>query len=657
MYQINKITSHPTVDFAAEELKKYLRMMMPECGEIFIKYAPEAKDGFCLGLMADFGLDTSEAEDLELDDILHVDVDDEGNGVIAGSNPRSVLLSVYRYLTENGCRWFFPGIDGEYIPMQDIKATKYHKMADCRYRGQCNEGAEYQPNMMEIIDFQPKIGMNVFMMEFDNPKVYYDYYYNANHNHANRDAEPINATIAKQWKRQCEAELSKRSLQFHDMGHGWTAEPFGISSANGWVKEEDNPIPDGMRQYLAEVNGVRELWGGVALNTQFCMSNPEARSIVAKYIAEYADKHQNADYLHVWLADGSYNHCECANCRKKIPSDWYVMLMNEIDERLTAKKLNTRVVFICYTDTTWAPLEEKIHNTHRFSFLLAPITRVYTSCVPQVLPKIGLRPFKLNEHGSFPKTVEEYILHGQAWKKAADIPTMVYEYHFWLHQYRDPGSMEFAKLIHDDVKGYYKHGFNGLIQDGSQRSFFPTGYHFLAYAATLFDTKVDLEQVKRDYFTHAFGEIADDVINYLTEITEAFDMKYLMDGANPAANTGGSKPAATYYSPKHAKSFRRVKDIVAKYAPIFEAHKVMPMRAQTVSMKLLRYHLEYVTGLAELWTLKALGADPEVVEKFTQFQDSFGRHEFEIGTCFDQRMAFSSWNRLLCSAKTFYEAD
>ncbi|MBQ8342145.1 MAG: DUF4838 domain-containing protein, partial [Clostridia bacterium] len=645
------------VDFAAEELKKYLRMMMPECGEIFIKYAPEAKDGFCLGLMADFGLDTSEAEDLELDDILHVDVDGEGNGVIAGSNPRSVLLSVYRYLTENGCRWFFPGIDGEYIPMQDIKATKYHKMADCRYRGQCNEGAEYQPNMMEIIDFQPKIGMNVFMMEFDNPKVYYDYYYNANHNHANRDAEPINATIAKQWKRQCEAELSKRSLQFHDMGHGWTAEPFGISSANGWVKEVDNPIPDGMRQYLAEVNGVRELWGGVALNTQFCMSNPEARSIVAKYIAEYADKHQNADYLHVWLADGSYNHCECANCRKKIPSDWYVMLMNEIDERLTAKNLNTRVVFICYTDTTWAPLEEKIHNTHRFSFLLAPITRVYTSCVPQVLPKIGLRPFKLNEHGSFPKTVEEYILHGQAWKKAADIPTMVYEYHFWLHQYRDPGSMEFAKLIHDDVKGYYKHGFNGLIQDGSQRSFFPTGYHFLAYAATLFDTKVDLEQVKRDYFTHAFGEIADDVINYLTEITEAFDMKYLMDGANPAANTGGSKPAATYYSPKHAKSFRRVKDIVAKYAPIFEAHKVMPMRAQTVSMKLLRYHLEYVTGLAELWTLKALGADPEVVEKFTQFQDSFGRHEFEIGTCFDQRMAFSSWNRLLCSAKTFYEAD
>ena len=38
MYVINKITSNHVVDFAAEELKKYLRMMMPKCGEIDIAY-------------------------------------------------------------------------------------------------------------------------------------------------------------------------------------------------------------------------------------------------------------------------------------------------------------------------------------------------------------------------------------------------------------------------------------------------------------------------------------------------------------------------------------------------------------------------------------------------------------------------------------------
>ena len=135
MYTIYKITSHPVVDFAAEELKKYLRMMMPYSNEITIRFAPDAIDGFRVGLMADFELDTSEAEDLELDDIIHIDTDAE-SGIIAGSNPRSVLLAVYRYLTLNGCRWLFPGIDGELIPIQNVFPTKYHKMADCRYRGQ-----------------------------------------------------------------------------------------------------------------------------------------------------------------------------------------------------------------------------------------------------------------------------------------------------------------------------------------------------------------------------------------------------------------------------------------------------------------------------------------------------------------------------------------
>ena len=66
MYFIKKITSNHVVDFAAEELKKYLRMMMPRCGEIKIDYDPAATDGFRLGLMQDFGLDVSEAKVMEI---------------------------------------------------------------------------------------------------------------------------------------------------------------------------------------------------------------------------------------------------------------------------------------------------------------------------------------------------------------------------------------------------------------------------------------------------------------------------------------------------------------------------------------------------------------------------------------------------------------
>ena len=640
MYSINKITSHPVVDFAAEELKKYLRMMMPYCNEITIRYAPDAQDGLRLGIMTDFGLDTAEADNLELDDILHIDTD-EKSGIIAGSNPRSVLLAVYRFLTLNGCRWLFPGIDGEFIPVQNIQATKYHKMADCRYRGQCNEGAEYQTNMIETIDFTPKIGMNVYMLEFDNPKTYYDSYYNHKANESNRDPEPINNTIIMQWKRQCEAEISKRGLQFHDMGHGWTAEPFGISSADGWKADESNPIPEEARQYLAMINGKRGFYKGVALNTQFCMSNANARTIVAKYITEYAKNHTNVDYLHVWLADASANHCECDECRKKTPSDWYVMLLNEIDERLTVAKLNTRIVFICYTDTTWAPLTERIRNRDRFSFMLAAITRSYTDPVPSEVPEVALSPFELNKKGSLPKTVEEYLLHAKRWQELGRCPSFVYEYHFWLHQYRDPGMMDFAKVIHGDVNGYKANGFDGLIEDGSQRSYFPNGFLFYVYAETLFDNNADFEEMKKDYFSHAYGEIWEDVVAYLTKITEAFDIRYLM-GAN-------------FYAPQRVPSLRRVHEITAEIEPILAAHKNMPKRAQTVAVRLLLKHLEYVNALADIFVLKALGADVEANRTYLEFLDRFGKYEFEIERYFDQFMFHHSIKRLVDKPATFYE--
>ena len=225
MYQIYKTSLSSPVDYAAEELKKYLRMLMPECSEIAISYQPEATEGFRLGLMQDFGLDVSDAEDPVLDDILYIAADEKG-GIIAGDNPRSVLLAVYEYLRRQGCRWLFPGVDGEFIPViEELKPVQYRHKPSCRYRGQCNEGSEFQSNMLEAIEFTPKVGMNVFMMEFRIPTSYYRRYYRHVDNEMNRAPEPVSDMTILQWKRQCEAEISRRGLQFHDMGHGWGADP------------------------------------------------------------------------------------------------------------------------------------------------------------------------------------------------------------------------------------------------------------------------------------------------------------------------------------------------------------------------------------------------------------------------------------------------
>ena len=635
MYQIKKINAHPTVDFAAEELKKYLRMMMPECGEIFISRDPAATEGLRLGLMQDFGLDVSEAEDAELDDIVHVDVDERGNGVLAGSNPRSVLFAVYRYLQENGCRWLFPGVDGEYIPMQDVGAVKYHKMADMRYRGQCNEGAEYQPNMMEAIDFTPKIGMNVFMLEFACPYVYYNRYYSAMNNPA-RDVEPVTAEQMVQWKRQCEAEISKRGLQFHDMGHGWTAEPFGMDTAYRWKHGEDKggeaPVPDESREFLPLINGERKVHFRGPMNTQFCMSNARARKLVVDYIVNYAHLHQNVDYLHVWLADSSNNHCECEECRKMIPSDWYVMLMNELDTALSARGLSTRIVFISYMDTAWPPLVERIQNPKRFSLLSAPISRSYTQSVPADISDATYTPYVRNNLTMFP-TVAPYIKCAKDWQNVCHVPAMLYEYHFWLAQYLDLGVLDFARVVYDDIQNYHKHGFNGLINDCSQRSYWPNGFAFSIYGQVQFDTSLKFEDLVEDYFSHTYGEDWRKVVELLGRIGKCIDTHYL-NGERSAKGEIGK-----HYNPAVADELREMPKVAQEYKELLENHRAMPYRAQTVAFKLLRYYVEYCERVAKCLVPKCFGAGAEAMALFQDFLADFGRHEHEIATCYDHFLA------------------
>ena len=639
MYRIYKICLNPTVDYAAEELKKYLRMMMPRCGGVPISYDPEAKDGLRLGLMQDFGLDVSDAADPEKDDILYIDTDGE-NGIIAGSNYRSVLLAVYRYLRENGCRWLFPGVDGEYIPICDVKPTKYRKLADLRVRAQCNEGAEFQNCMMETIEFTPKIGLNSYMLEFDNPKVYYNYYYDHHYNTANREPEPISSEQVLQWKRACEAEIEKRGLIFQDMGHGWTAEPFGLDTTEGWTKKAQE-IPAETRDYIAFCEGDRKLYHDCALNTQFCMSNPKARDIVATAIADYAENSPFVHYLHVWLADSNNNHCECDACREKITSDWYAMLMNDIDAKLTERGLDTRIVFCVYYDTAWAPETVKINNPERFTMLLGAITRSYTETPDLLAPVEPVRPYDRNKN-IFPTNLAQYVALTRDWEKMCPAPKFCYEYHFWVHQYYDVGGIRIARRIYEDVKAYRSAGFSGIIEDGSQRSFFPNGFAYFVYAESMFDKDVSFEALLEDYFSHAYGDGWREIAEYLELLGKTFDEKFL---------AYEHRRERSFYAPEHAVELRTIPAIVNAILPTLEARKNSKVRVQTVAMRLLLRHAEYAKLLSEPFALKAEGKEDEALAAYTKAFETIGRYEVEIERYFDLHMACSAFTREMFKKK------
>lgn len=605
MLIINKLTSHETVDFAAYELKKYLRMMMPNGGDIQIAYDPKAESGFRLGFMQDMGLDVSDVQNTELDDILYIDTTEDG-GIIAGDNPRSVLMAVYEFLRQNGCRWLFPGTDGEYVPLKTVGAVKYRHAASCRYRGPCIEGACTQQDLIETIEFIPKVGMNLFQMQFLVPTVFYKRHYNHTSNTL-RPAEPVSDKTMLQWKTACETEMAKRGIQFHDVGHGWTVAPFGVDTSAGWGVIDDSNLPEDAKKYLALYQGKRSLFRGIALNTQFCMSSEQARKKVASYIADYAEIHSNVDYIHVWLGDGHNNHCECEECAKKTVSDWYVLLLNEIDRSLAAKSLNTRIVFIAYTETTWAPLTERLENADRFTLMIAPISRNYTLTLTG--KQVDLPPFVRN-NVKLPADLDEYMAHFKAWRKVWNGACLAFEYHFWRHQVADPSGMFLAKRIYEDIECYKENGIDGLIACGSQRSYFPTGFAYYVFARKQYDISLSFDDILKEYFTCAFGQDWAQFVAYLYEIADCFGDKYLesKESADPSISP--------CYNPERAKKLRLAPEVLAKGAELIKTHYNSDDRIQTVSVRLLEEHANYFSLLATAFSYKADGDNEKALEVY-----------------------------------------
>ena len=634
MFTINKLFDSVVLDHAAEELKKYIRMMMPDAGDVAIFYNPEATSGFRLGLLEHFDL-PFEGEDARLDDVIHVSADATG-GILAGSNPRSVLFAVYRFLRENGCRWLYPGVDGDYVPLKDLEKVEYHKMADHRFRGFCNEGSESQTTMLECCDYYAKLEMNVFMLEHLIPISYYNRYYDHIGNEKNRTPETVPHSQILQWKRQHETEISKRGLMFHDIGHGWTCEPFGLPSSDGKNRIKGMTIPQETLDILALFGGKRELYHANPNLTNICMSNPAVRSKMVEFIANYAEKHENVDYLHVWLADGSRNHCECENCIQKTPTDWYMTIMNELDEELTARKLDTRIVFIAYVDTLWGPQEVTIKNPDRFSLLYAPISRSYLSSITEdsVIPEAPA--FELNNWEA-PKNAEEALGLLNTWKKTWKGPIFCYEYHFWRHQYADLGGYEMASRIHQDIRGLKFMGVDGIVEDGSQRSGFLNAFPLYVYAATLMNREISFEELTRDYYSHIYGEDWEEILETLRKMGKAFGFAYMSGRAS------ADEKISRFYDPAHAKDLEKVAEIAQEERGLANK-KLVLTRVQTISRRLLAFHADFCEELAKVAKEKALGHNFKAERLFREMMDKVGAREEEFQRYYDHGLVNYSYN-------------
>ena len=642
MLTIYKLQADHTIDFAAEELKKYLRMMMPETGDIIISYDPDAKEGFRLGFLADFDLAFT-GKDPELDDEYYIAMDTEG-GYIAGSNPRSVLFGIYRYLKKLGVRFMFPGAEGEFVPLQDVTPVQYHKLADHRIRGHALEGDPSLQIVLDYIDYMAKQELN----NFGGYAVvnYQRRYYLHRYNEKNRPPESLSYDLAdRQWRALYESEIRKRGLRLTSGGHKLLSSALGLDPADRYLYNSGKKQLDPkLAEHMALINGKRGLHRNDPDFTNICMSNPAARKKVIDKVIEWFEENPDKDSRAISLADTTHNHCECEECQKMRPSDWLMVMCNECDEEMTRRGMKQRLAFSSYIDTVFAPTQIKIKNPDRFSLSFCPISRNYLTSITEdtVLPET--KPYIRNAWEA-PQTMEDYVAHFKEWEYAYKGTRMTYEYHYWKPQFRDPGMQFFSRRIYEDTLSLNIVGTHGCMEDGSNRSFWPNGFHDYIYNETLMNRDLDYEAEYADYYEHAYGPDWKLVRTYLENITEAFDYPYMV-GANSADREKGD-----YYNPAMAEKLARVKEYAAQMREICATHTDMPTRVQQICWRIIRLHADYAEGLAQVLTEKCLGHSARSHELFHAFMDEFGKHDFELDRYFDFGLAADSIHKIVI-AKT-----
>ncbi len=496
---------HPTLAFAAEEVRRYLRLA---------GLAEESLPGITVELGEPSGEDAYAIEG------------DAERIAIRGSNPRSALIGAYAYLKEIGFAFWAPGEDYTRIPRltdsAQLRVPRRESRAAHSFRGMCIEGAESLEQMLAYIDWLPKAGMNICFAQFFRPDVFWERWYS----HQNNPLMPprlLSEEEKKAFDRTLTAEIKKRGLLLHRAGHGWTSRALGYPG-NGWQRQEE-PREARLRSRIALLKGERRLFGGVPANTNLCYASEDVQQALTDDVVAYAKAHPEVDAVHFWLADTFNNLCECEACRQTTLSDQYVRILNRIDSALTEAGLATRIVFLLYQELLYPPERERIRHPERFILMFAPISRTFETGYPAEAPAGELPPYRRNAM-RLPLDIGENLRYYAAWRQVFAGDAFIYDYHLGRAHYGDPGYLKIVGTLCGDLRRVRDLGFQGLIACQELRVMMPNALPIYAMGRLLWDADARPEDVAEAYFEGLYGADAPRVRTYFEAVSALCDTDY-----------------------------------------------------------------------------------------------------------------------------------
>jgi len=495
---IKTLSDNRTILYAKAELEKYLFLLDKKIPDTFV---------IELGLAdkTDDAVDTVEVNVGKL------------GGTLKGSNPRSVLFSVYQYLEALGIRWVRHCEDGEYIPTGVCvteKEVSFTRTAKNKYRGMIIEGGVTMDLMRADIEWSAKVGLNMYTLQFFDQTPFFERWTSHLRNPLWIDARKVTPQEAMEYRNKMVSEIKKRGLIFNTGGHGLTTMAYGIP-----LTAEGEEVPEEMKDAVAMIDGERKVHVSIG-NSQLCFSNPDVIEKLANYIANYARENPETDIFDVTFADAMNVHCECENCQKIMPADGTVRIINRADEIMAKEGLKMKVSAPLYIDNLWAP-SEKLNNPDRALLSFAPIGRNYKASYDEVgeLPKTPEFVRNKNEN---PTDVALNIAFLKDWRAAAgDIDCYSWEYFNWNTQrYVDMGNLNASEIVYRDIKALEKVGIDGILNCQSQRSFLPTGLAAYIHAKTFWQPEKPYLELVKEYYEGAFGEYADLFYNHFRSLSD-----------------------------------------------------------------------------------------------------------------------------------------
>lgn len=428
----------------------------------------------------------------------------DGQLFISGPNPRSVLFSVYAYLEALGCRFLYPGTDGEHIPATEIRSDGFdvHEKASSRFRG----AAPYPdaPGGEQYVAWMAKNRLNYLFSE---------YFLDARPGgrHGNTPLSESELTVIA-WKRAMLAAARERGMLVERYGHGWGqglvaryAQEQGISEAEAYeaLRARSAANPAGT--------------GGNLQHKEFCLSHPEVKRILVDHICAFLEAHADEqDVAGLWMGDGWDLACECERCRPRPFSAWYMDIVREVATRLRTTAPRLMIECLVYMTSLAPPDERPLDGLDNIIIMLGPMHRCYRHTLfDDACRHAGWTPdFRHNhsldlEHFHHPLN-GDYMDAVRGWQKKVAAPWYIFDYFNWFQTSWSKSLLGYLPdTLAAEAATLHEHGIHGMVPCHYTQSSFPTNLTMWTLAAMLWNRDADPLRLRRAYLAAHFGPLAE----------------------------------------------------------------------------------------------------------------------------------------------------